>query len=249
MARHAAADAGGVVHLALAAWDKLRTRAILNGHMQAWCTLLRRTARAEAAGRRGAKTSKKLAHDSLAAVPVWAGEGAAEDGAAAEATGRRVARLRARLLHFVAALRTHVMSRALDGCWHALQSAMERATSLEAMRTAHEAYLTALARQCMIAPDRFWSLVSERVQKALRAAMAFAAAAGTMSDGYVTAGEVARALVAVDKAEEQFDEAVRYLLQVLQAKLKVGSFPALQELRDSIDYNGYERAKGALCEI
>ena len=243
MARHAAADAGGVVHLALAAWDKLRTRAILNGHMQAWCTLLRRTARAEAAGRRGAKTSKKLAHDSLAAVPVWAGEGAAE------ATGRRVARLRARLLHFVAALRTHVMSRALDGCWHALQSAMERATSLEAMRTAHEAYLTALARQCMIAPDRFWSLVSERVQKALRAAMAFAAAAGTMSDGYVTAGEVARALVAVDKAEEQFNEAIHYLLQVLQAKLKVGSFPALQELRDSIDYNGFERAKGALCEI
>ncbi len=217
--------------------------------MQAWCTLLRRTARAEAAGRRGAKTSKKLAHDSLAAVPVWAGEGAAEDGAAAEATGRRVARLRARLLHFVAALRTHVMSRALDGCWHALQSAMECATSLEAMRTAHEAYLTALARQCMIAPDRFWWLVSERVQKALRAAMAFAAAAGTMSDGYVTAGEVARALVAVDKAEEQFNEAIHYLLQVLQAKLKVGTFPALQELRDSIDYNGYERAKGALCEI
>ena len=64
--------------------------------------------------------------------------------------------------------------------------------------------------------------------------MAFAAAAGTMSDGYVTAGEVARALVAVDKAEEQFDEAVRYLLQVLQAKLKVGYFFALEELMDSL---------------
>lgn len=185
----------------------------------------------------------KHAHSSLAAVPICAGEAAAEEDAAAAAAGRRVAVLRAKLLNFVSALRSHVMHRSLDGCWHMLQSAMAAATSLEEMCAAHRAYLHALSRQCMIAPDKFWSLVSERVQSALSAVLAFTAAAGTLSDGYCSAAEVRRAMAAVEKAERAFDESVRFLIQVLNAKLKVGTFPALAELRGSLDFNGFHGSR------
>ena len=129
--------------------------------------------------------------------------------------GGSVARhLEPRLRHFVALLRTHVVTQILSIDWQELMKKIDDALTLDAMRAAHDAFLDDATKRCLVSPDPTWSLMAEQIRTILAVACEYAAC--QTEDGAVSDDDATR-------LSKIFEDAYGYIERVLQAKLDIGS--------------------------
>ncbi|XP_024519215.1 gamma-tubulin complex component 5-like [Selaginella moellendorffii] len=144
--------------------------------------------------------------------------------------------LQMKLMHFVNTLHHYVMDQVLYSSWLELCEGMSSARSLDEVISCHDMYLISIQRQCFVAPDKLWTLISSRVKSILGLALEFYA----VQRGVVgSAGTAPRSQLEIDNVAKQFDECIAFLLRVLSFKLNVGHFPHLTELITRINYNNY----------
>jgi hypothetical protein len=134
---------------------------------------------------------------------------------------------------FVKALEEHLATRVLAPAKATLDAALDAAADLDGVRAAHAAFLAAVCRGTLVAPDALWTLLAPRVRRLLALAPRLAAAA--RDGGSFSAAAAADA--AACRAE------VRATLRTLAQKLRAGG-PA-QQMADCegllarLDFNGY----------
>ena len=128
--------------------------------------------------------------------------------------GSRARHLEPRLRHFVASLREHVVTNILQTDWEMLMRAIDEAPTLDAVRTAHDAFLNDATKRCLVSPDPTWTLLAEQIRTILAVACEYAACQG--GDGAVSEDDATRLSIA-------FEDAYAYIERVLQAKLDIGS--------------------------
>jgi gamma-tubulin complex component 5 len=132
---------------------------------------------------------------------------------------------------FVKALEEHLATRVLAPAKATLDAALDAAADLDGVRAAHAAFLAAVCRGTLVAPDALWTLLAPRVRRLLALSLRLAAAA---RDG---GSATAEADAAACRAE------VRATLRTLAQKLRAGG-PA-QQMADCegllarLDFNGY----------
>lgn len=147
--------------------------------------------------------------------------------------------LQQKLMHFVNTLHQYVMDRVLYNAWVELCDGMASAGSLDEVIACHDAYLVSIQRQCLVAPDKLWALISSRVKTILSLALDFYSIQRTLCGGGAAPAITARCQLEIDRVGRQFDECIVFLLRVLSFKLNVGHFPHLAELVTRINYNYY----------
>ena len=88
-----------------------------------------------------------------AAAGAAADAAGAERGRLQEAHAWHVLRLHVHeLRHFVSEVQLHFVAHVCDGCWGALHSAVDAATSAAALRRAHDDYLRSAMEHCLLHP-------------------------------------------------------------------------------------------------
>eukprot|EP00250_Pteridium_aquilinum_P014873 c22252_g1_i2 orf=130-3138(+) len=147
--------------------------------------------------------------------------------------------LQQKLMHFVNTLHQYIMDRVLHSAWEELNQGMTTACSLDEVIACHEAYLVSIQRQCLVAPDKLWALISSRVKTILSLALDFYSIQRTLCGGGAAPAIKARCQLEIQRVGRQFDECIVFLLRVLSFKLNVGHFPHLAELVTRINYNFY----------
>ena len=122
--------------------------------------------------------------------------------------GGSVARhLEPRLRHFVALLRTHVVTQILSIDWQELMKKIDDALTLDAMRAAHDAFLDDATKRCLVSPDPTWSLMAEQIRTILAVACEYAAC--QTEDGAVSDDDATR-------LSKIFEDAYGYIERVLK---------------------------------
>lgn len=119
-----------------------------------------------------------------------------------------------RLRYFISSLYTHVLVRILDTAWEELIESIDRAMTLDDMRSAHDAFLNVASRQCLVSPDPTWTLLAEQIRTILAVACEYAAC--QLDDGSIGEGDASR-------LSATFEDAHEYILRVLTSKLNYGS--------------------------
>lgn len=147
--------------------------------------------------------------------------------------------LQQKLMHFVNTLHQYVMDRVLYSAWLELCEGMASAASLDEVIVCHDAYLVSIQRQCLVAPDKLWALISSRVKTILGLALDFYSIQRTLCGGGAAPAIKARCQLEIERVGRQFDECIVFLLRVLSFKLNVGHFPHLAELVTRINFNFY----------
>ncbi|MCO5582810.1 hypothetical protein L7F22_036710 [Adiantum nelumboides] len=147
--------------------------------------------------------------------------------------------LQQKLMHFVNTLHQYVMDRVLYSAWEELCQGMAMARSLDEVIACHDAYLVSIQRQCLVAPDKLWALISSRVKTILSLALDFYSIQRTLFGGGAAPAIKARCQLEIGRIGRQFEECIVFLLRVLSFKLNVGHFPHLAELVTRINYNFY----------
>lgn len=147
--------------------------------------------------------------------------------------------LQQKLMHFVNTLHQYVMDRVLYSSWLELSEGMASAGSLDEVIACHDAYLVSIQRQCLVAPDKLWTLIAGRVKTILGLALDYYSIQRTLCDGIAAPNITARCQSEIERVERQFDECMVFLLRVLSFKLNVGHFPHLSDLVTRINYNYY----------
>ncbi|KAI5075340.1 hypothetical protein GOP47_0009416 [Adiantum capillus-veneris] len=147
--------------------------------------------------------------------------------------------LQQKLMHFVNTLHQYVMDRVLYSAWEELCQGMAMACSLDEVIACHDAYLVSIQRQCLVAPDKLWALISSRVKTILSLALDFYSIQRTLFSGGAAPAIKARCQLEIERVGRQFEECIVFLLRVLSFKLNVGHFPHLAELVTRINYNFY----------
>lgn len=147
--------------------------------------------------------------------------------------------LQQKLMHFVNTLHQYIMDRVLYSAWEELCRGMTTACSLDEVIACHDAYLVSIQRQCLVAPDKLWALISSRVKTILSLALDFYSIQRTLCGGGAAPAIKARCQLEIERVGRQFDECIVFLLRVLSFKLNVGHFPHLAELVTRINYNFY----------
>jgi hypothetical protein len=117
---------------------------------------------------------------------------------------------------FVKALEEHLATRVLAPAAATLDAALAAAGDLDGVRAAHAAYLAAVCRGTLVAPDALWTLLAPRVRRLLALAPRLAAAARSGAPAPSAAADAAAC-----RAE------VRATLRTLAQKLRAGG-PAQQ---------------------
>lgn len=117
---------------------------------------------------------------------------------------------------FVKALEEHLATRVLAPAAATLDAALGAAGDLDGVRAAHAAYLAAVCRGTLVAPDALWTLLAPRVRRLLALAPRLAAAARSGAPAPSAAADAAAC-----RAE------VRATLRTLAQKLRAGG-PAQQ---------------------
>ncbi|XP_078433225.1 spc97 / Spc98 family of spindle pole body (SBP) component isoform X2 [Wolffia australiana] len=144
-----------------------------------------------------------------------------------------------KLLHFVDAFHQYVMDRVFHSAWIELCHNMALAGSLDEVIAVHEAYLSSIQRQCFVAPDKLWALISSRIKVILSLAFDFYSVQRTLQTGATAPAIRRRCEMEVDRIEKQFDDCISFLLRILSFRLNVGQFPHLADLVTRINYNHF----------
>ncbi|KAH7414738.1 hypothetical protein KP509_14G008400 [Ceratopteris richardii] len=147
--------------------------------------------------------------------------------------------LQQKLMHFVNTLHQYVLDRVLYSAWEELRQGMAMACSLDEVIACHDSYLVSIQRQCLVAPDKLWALISSRVKTILSLALEFYSIQRTMFGGGAAPAIKARCQLEIERIGRQFEECIVFLLRVLSFKLNVGHFPHLAELVTRINFNFY----------
>ncbi|CAM6098848.1 unnamed protein product [Calypogeia fissa] len=147
--------------------------------------------------------------------------------------------LQQKLMHFVNTLHQYVMDRVLYSAWVDLCESMSSAGSLDEVIACHDAYLVSIQRQCLVAPDKLWTLIAGRVKTILGLALNYHSIQRVLCDGIGAPALTARCQLEIERVEKQFDECMVFLMRVLSFKLNVGHFPHLADLVTRINYNFY----------
>ncbi|BBN01636.1 gamma-tubulin complex component 5 [Marchantia polymorpha subsp. ruderalis] len=147
--------------------------------------------------------------------------------------------LQQKLMHFVNTLHQYVMDRVLYSAWVELCEGMSSARSLDEVKSCHDSYLVSIQRQCLVAPDKLWTLIAGRVKTILGLALNYYSIQRVLCDGVGASAVSARCQLEIERVEKQFDECMVFLMRVLSFRLNVGHFPHLADLVTRINYNYY----------
>ncbi|KAL2611090.1 hypothetical protein R1flu_022782 [Riccia fluitans] len=153
--------------------------------------------------------------------------------------------LQQKLMHFVNTLHQYVMDRVLYSAWVELSEGMSSAGSLDEVKSCHDSYLISIQRQCLVAPDKLWTLIASRVKTILGLALNYYSIQRVLCDGVGASAVGARCQLEIERVEKQFDECLIFLIRVLSFKLNVGHFPHLADLPENFDFVSNDKDKVA----
>ncbi|XP_022091111.1 gamma-tubulin complex component 5-like isoform X2 [Acanthaster planci] len=150
----------------------------------------------------------------------------------------RVFLLRFKLIHFVNAVHSYLMSRILHSTGLEFQADIERAPDLEAIVELHTTYLAKVSERCLL--HKKVGLVREAVLKALNLALVFQ----RRWDAGLSAFNAER----IDQMLSEFNKCSVFLLTMLDNINKRGAFPHLEALALSLTQSHEESSSTGLEE-
>jgi gamma-tubulin complex component 5 len=133
--------------------------------------------------------------------------------------------LQQKLMHFVNTLHQYIMDRVLYSAWVDLCESMSSAGSLDGVIACHDAYLISIQRQCLVAPDKLWTLIAGRVKTILGLALNYYSIQRVLFDGVGAPAVIARCQLEIERVEKQFDECMVFLMRVSMMESYVSELP------------------------
>ena len=135
-------------------------------------------------------------------------------------------RFEPRLKCFISSLYRYVFLRILDTEWETMLESVDRALTLDDIRSAHEEFLNVASRQCLVSPDPTWTLLAEQIRTILAVSCEYFAC--QLSDGSISEDDASR-------LSATFEDSHEYILRVLNNKLDVGTAaPEVEELLSAL---------------
>ena len=113
---------------------------------------------------------------------------------------------------------------------------IDKASSIQEAIAAHDRYLNSIQRQCLVVPDKLWTLISGRILSVLALAVQLQNFSWRVSRLDENPADLEMDLGGL---QDSFYDANRFLNQVITSKLKVGNSRSIQHLALMLDYNQF----------